>query len=537
MKRLTIIAIAICLSLSMALPAMAMDVDFSGYFWSRGQTNTKRDLQETNSTDAYAYMKFRLKTDFKINDNIKLTTQFDALDNKRFGEDDTVTATTTTMPLSTGGFQSTTTVNEKSNIDWDVAYATVKTPIGGFLFGRWYGTAWGTDFADSNQDPGDKITWVVPIDNWLFALQYKKIQEADEGTLVADQDWDKYYAVVNYKSENWRAGLLGSFYNLKNFVTPAQVDITKRYLIPAAATTGNPITDPLTQATAMGNLSAVEAAKVPGYMAGGMTLAQATTFAFNETLKQASVGGEANTQIFVINPYFMGTFGGLSVQAEVAYGTGTSKYTEIDMSAIAAGFGQPGDYTHYTRPDVDAEGIGAFLDVVYDFGPVWLNGGYAFASGDNDPYDNKTESFAYLEPSGDFHKLFILTGAGENGGLDQNLGGGAGNLAGGQAKELPNYGYKIWFAGFGWDAMENLSLDLLVGSSEADKVPNGYDKKHGTEYDFTATWKPIDNLQLRGVVAHLDTGDIFKYVERYGAAPLTEVVDNTTYFLEARVDF
>lgn len=537
MKRLTLIAIAICLSLFMALPAMAMDVDFSGYYWARGQLNSNLDLQENDATDSYGYMKFRLKTDFKINDNIKLTTQFDALDNKRFGADNEVSASTSTLGTSAGGYSSSTSVDTQSNIDWDVAYATIKTPVGGFLFGRWYGTAWGTDFADSNQDPGDKITWVVPTDTWTFALQYKKIQEDDEGTAVSDQDWDKYYAVVSYKADSWKAGLLGSFYNLRNFVTPAQVDITKRYLVPASATTGFPRDDPATIASAIGTLTGVEGAKIPGYIGGGMTPAQAFTKAFNESIKQASVAAEADSQIFVVNPYFIGTFGGLSIEAEVAYGNGTTKYTGIDMSAIATGFGQPGDYSNYQRPDVDAEGLGAYIDLVYDIGAFSLNGGYAYASGDNDPYDDKTESFAYLEPSGDFKKLFILTGAEENGGLDQNLGNGAGNLAGGQAKELPNYGYKLWFAGFGFDPMETLALDFLVGQSEADKVPDGYDKKHGTEYDFTATWTPMDNLAIRGVIAHLDTGDIYKYVERYGAAPLSEVQANTTYFLEAKVSF
>jgi hypothetical protein len=42
----------------------------------------------------------------------------------------------------------------------------------------------------------------------------------------------------------------------------------------------------------------------------------------------------------------------------------------------------------------------------------------------------------------------------------------------------------------------------------------------------------MDNFSLRGVIAHLEAGDIYKL-----GSTTTQLEDNTTFMLESRIDF
>ena len=525
MKRIIAIALALGLVLSIAAPAAAIEADFSGYYWARGQSNQYLGMRDTNATSSYMYMKFRLKSVFKISDNISVTTRFDALDNMRWGTDDTNTAASTTYQSSTTAtsYTTTTTVKEKSNIDWDEAYATIKTPIGGFQFGRWTGSPWGTWFLDTNSDPGDKIAYILPIANWTFALQYKKMAEADEGTTISDGDKDKYYVTATYKAENWKLGVLGTLYKLGDMPSPGGVKLARDYLVPAMATSGRSMTDPANQAVAIGALATAVTAEIGPSIA---TLPAATQAALigAETANRAGTMADSQIELYVFDPYFTGTFGNLGIKAEFVYGWGTFSFDKIDLSAINAAF------ANYELDDRDIEGMGYYLDLTYDFGNFGINAGYAYASGDADPWDDEEKAVLFLEKNQDFNPLFILFGY-DTGGIYDDL-GGVGNLVTGQAYELPTYGFKLWYIGADVDATENLNLSLMIGGSTADEVPAGVDDEHGIEYDFKMVWKPMDNLKLTGIIAYLDAGDIFK-----AGNTVNNFENPTSYFLEAKVSF
>ncbi|MBW2602568.1 MAG: hypothetical protein JRD47_11775, partial [Deltaproteobacteria bacterium] len=93
MRKFTVIALALVATFMFVVPAMAVDVEFSGQYRVRGMYMDNTSLNDdTGASDAYMDMRFRLQTVFKINDNLKLTTRFDALDNKIWGDGD-LTAT------------------------------------------------------------------------------------------------------------------------------------------------------------------------------------------------------------------------------------------------------------------------------------------------------------------------------------------------------------------------------------------------------------------------------------------------------------
>ena len=101
----------------------------------------------------------------------------------------------------------------------------------------------------------------------------------------------------------------------------------------------------------------------------------------------------------------------------------------------------------------------------------------------------------------------------------------------------------MMYAGVTYSPLKNLSLDFLYANAKADKpaekiiVPNamldpdgslglsptgatvvspstiGYssiDDSMGSEYDFTLTWKCLDNLEYKFVAAYLDASDFWK---------------------------
>ena len=200
MKKFTIIGLAICLAFALAAPVMAVDVDFSGHYRARGFYTSHWDLRDTSASNAYMDMQFRLQTVFKVNDILSVTTRFDALDDKVWGEG----------------------AGTVDSIDFDRAYMTIKAPIGTFFVGRMKGGAFGTTFVDTEGER-DRIKYAKVIDNLTFKAIYQKSTELDDvrgapaaiGADAADQDRDFYALIGVYKMENITAGLLAGFDNNK----------------------------------------------------------------------------------------------------------------------------------------------------------------------------------------------------------------------------------------------------------------------------------------------------------------------------------
>ncbi len=206
MKKVTTIIIAMGLAFLLAAPAMALDagnLKFSGEYRVRGISNSAVNLDEDDATDAYYDMRLRIKTIYNVTDNVSLTTRFDALD-KVWGTDD-----------EDG--------SDIANIDFDAAYMTIKTPIGGIVVGRYLTSKFGTGLADTAGSE-DRIIYVLPIENWTFAAFMQKSTELDKGTEISNSDNHKYATVVQYKGKNFTAGALLGIYDYKYLPSPLQLD-------------------------------------------------------------------------------------------------------------------------------------------------------------------------------------------------------------------------------------------------------------------------------------------------------------------------
>ena len=140
-------------------------------------------------------MEFMAKPVFKINDNITLTTQFTALQDHVWGEP---TSEIYSQPPARGQPASPPKWTITKDFDWKAAYMTIKTPIGGFIVGRYIDTPWGTGLGDSTASHGsnsrhkDRVMWVVPVGDFISGLVAQKNGEGDKGSLHSDADFHKY---------------------------------------------------------------------------------------------------------------------------------------------------------------------------------------------------------------------------------------------------------------------------------------------------------------------------------------------------------
>ncbi|MBW2570364.1 MAG: porin, partial [Deltaproteobacteria bacterium] len=163
MKKLTIIALALCLAVVMAAPVMAADADFSGAYRVRGSYVEHYDLKDTSPAHDYMDMRFRLKTVFKVTDNLSVTTRFDALDNKRWGDSDN----------AVGNDDILNTDDDYNDLDFDRVYMTIKTDFGKFDIGRMAGGTFGTTFVDTVGER-DRIKYIKVIDSLTLMAIYQK---------------------------------------------------------------------------------------------------------------------------------------------------------------------------------------------------------------------------------------------------------------------------------------------------------------------------------------------------------------------------
>ncbi len=512
--------LALCAAVMLAASAMALEVEVSGHYFIEHFNNSNYTLNKNDATDDYSSMELMVKPVFKITDNITLTTQFTALQDHVWGTDANPRFGTSPLPPISGGEPF---VDSSNNIDWKAAYLTIKTPIGGFIAGRYIDTPWGTTFGDTTASHGsndfhkDRIMWVAPVKDFIVGAVHQVNQEGDKGNVVSDQDFTKSYVFGAYRQPNWSAGLLVANYTHKDYLSSKNLNRT----INQAA-----------QAQVYGGL-AQQAAAAGNAAAAAQFAALAGAAAANS---EAAWNTRGDMTLWVLDPYVMGTFGKFGVKGEMLFGWG-----DIDQNGLGT-------------DNLDAEGLGYVLDLSYDFGPVTLMAGTTYIQGDWNLDDTKTGPIGYFERSNDHERGFLLTSDVSNlqtslGGrvdtavnLNGTLGMPMGNLAGGPGTVTGQAGAQMFYFDIGWQALENLKLGFLFVTSKADDVPRGnnpltgavakWDDDHGKEYDFTVEWNIMDNLTFKGVVAHLDAGDYWKQGD-----PNKEITDNTTFYGQLIVKF
>jgi len=180
---------------------MALETTFSGDYYVRGFYNKHQGLREADGQNSYMDSRFRLKTVFQITDNLKLTTRFDALDQKVWGDSDNPNAANLLGQ------------DESSNIDFDRVILQIKTPWGGwFDIGRMGARAFGLTFVDDQTDR-DRIKYTHPLgDLTVLAVVGKKASGDDLGhdpvRMTSEGDWTGYSLAGILKLPIGKAGLL-----------------------------------------------------------------------------------------------------------------------------------------------------------------------------------------------------------------------------------------------------------------------------------------------------------------------------------------
>jgi hypothetical protein len=151
MRKIWVVFILILLIMAFVLPVSAADVKFSGSYVAQGYYDNNRALmKEGGASVSNIWQRLRVQTDFQVQDGLKLTTRFDALE-KIWGAARSTTATSLNLA---GGDQ------ESENIKFSHAYATFNVPadVGALMVGYMTQGTWGTAFGDTGeQDYGMRV--------------------------------------------------------------------------------------------------------------------------------------------------------------------------------------------------------------------------------------------------------------------------------------------------------------------------------------------------------------------------------------------
>ena len=169
----------------------------------------------------------------------------------------------------------------------------------------------------------------------------------------------------------------------------------------------------------------------------------------------------------------------------------------------------------------DLTGLAADVTLGTDIGPVYVEGFFTYASGDDNPSDDAEDLWRNVEGGkGNFRRMMLVHGySGFDGGafsdfngdlLDDGYNGMI--MFGGKAVYKPTSKLKLTgqvaYIQAAADASKYTSVYYSTGSFDRSAYSNN--KDIGTELDLIADYKIYKQLNLRGVFAYMFSGDYFK---------------------------
>ncbi|MBU2489833.1 MAG: porin [Proteobacteria bacterium] len=203
------------------------------------------------------------------------------------------------------------------------------------------------------------------------------------------------------------------------------------------------------------------------------------------------------SKTYALLPYFKGSTGPVRYQGEIVYQFGNAMEFDRNVYAVPNAIA-----------DVDQDSLAWNLEFGYDVAPFTFEIGYAFMSGDgrdaNGVDTDPTKNNSAAGPGDDWEKLWILTSTSQD---TENTLGGMGNLTRGNTARQ---GAKVLYLGAGITPMENLSMKLLFGTSDAEDPDANVSQDHGEEYDLFVNYQIYDNLSYEFIAAYLDAGDFWQ---------------------------
>jgi hypothetical protein len=232
-----------------------------------------------------------------------------------------------------------------------------------------------------------------------------------------------------------------------------------------------------------------------------------------EYVKDSTNSDGANpysSSYMVIDPFFKGVFGMVTVEAEMQWATG--------------------DYADYdgATPDVDYDAMRYVLDVGFDFGMITAGIGYAHADGRG--YNEQDYTNAGFGGN-DWEPLMIMTGFDTYDAAGTGLLGGVGNFNGVAAGNAPpatragaagpattwgDAGMDIFYLYGSYPVMENLTLNAIIGTAKADETSrfntvSAPDDAIGWEFDIGVKWQIMDNMTYDAKFGYFSPDDFWKF--------------------------
>jgi hypothetical protein len=455
MKKLWIVLLSVALIVAFAMPVSAADVKFSGSYVAQGcYDNNRALLKDGDASVSNIWQRLRVQTDFQIQEGLKLTTRFDAME-KIWGAPRSGSATTTVTTTPSGA---TTTLSgltgtnsagnnaEAENIKFEHVYVSANLWGGLLRVGYQQQAKFGTDLGDNGDVVyGPRIRYDYPIGPWTLIALWDKVEGAmyysslgpsgNIGTASYQVDYtaERYLGAFVYNWGKGNAGLL-VFYNLVSSTSGIAAD-------PPSSDTGYKV------------------------------------------------------QYWVFDPYFKARIGPVYAEGELLYTTGKKRKYEV-------GGGGTG-----TTPDVATDAYSAYLSATYDFAPMYAGLTLVYVQGDDLGTSDRDESGP---PGGvDFNPclyLFNYDLARWNG----NVGNGSGASVMGRGGITNAQLAQIFF---GMKPVPKLDVKASYTIAQADKdgAATGWQSKnYGSELDVTATYKIYDNLSYMVGFAYFWAGDWFK---------------------------
>ncbi|MCG6533611.1 MAG: hypothetical protein L7F78_02750 [Syntrophales bacterium LBB04] len=222
MRKVCIVLLSIVVIMAFVLPVSAADVKFSGSYVAQGYYDNNRSL--TTGTNAgpsvsNVWQRLRVQTDFQVQEGLKLTTRFDAME-KIWGAPRSTTATALNLA---GNDQ------ESENIKFTHAFVTFNIPgdVGALMVGYMTQGTWGTAFGDTGeQDYGMRVKWDWTTGSYFWGARWDKTEgkkyyssagpAAAAGvagsTYATDQDSEKDSVLGGYRWSKGDAGLQITYY-------------------------------------------------------------------------------------------------------------------------------------------------------------------------------------------------------------------------------------------------------------------------------------------------------------------------------------
>ena len=228
MKKLWIVLLSVTLIAAFAMPVCAADVKFSGTYVAQGYYDNNRALiKDGGASVMNVWQRLRVQTDFQVQEGLKLTTRFDAL-NKVWGA--TRSTAANGNPLSNpNGIDA-----ESENIKFTHAYVSANLWGGLLRVGYQTQAKFGTDFADSGEQYyGPRVRYDYVAGPWTFIVLWDKIEGSEYysaagpsgnigvASYQTDSQADKYVGAFVYNWGKGETGLLVYYYLLTNTSGPA----------------------------------------------------------------------------------------------------------------------------------------------------------------------------------------------------------------------------------------------------------------------------------------------------------------------------